>query len=66
MVRELAFGGLLVPAILACLGLSAALFVPLDILLGRLGLYRFTWHPTLVRVAAFLVVWAVVAKVGFG
>ena len=42
--------------------LSAALFVPLDLLLGRLNLYRFTWHPTLVRVAAFLVVWAAVTK----
>lgn len=66
MVRELAFGGLLVPVILASLGLSAALFVPLDILLGRFDLYRFTWHPTLVRVAAFLVVWAVVTKLWLG
>ena len=55
MVRELALGGLLVPVILASLVLSAALFIPLDILLGRWDAYRFTWHPTLVRAAAFLI-----------
>ncbi|MGD9509795.1 MAG: DUF1656 domain-containing protein [Geminicoccaceae bacterium] len=66
MARELAIGGLLVPMVLAGLVLSAALFVPLDLLLGRLNLYRFTWHPALVRVAAFLVVWAAVTKLWLG
>jgi hypothetical protein len=63
MVRELALGGLLVPMILVSFALSIALFVPLDILLGRYDVYRFTWHPALVRAAAFLVLWAVISSV---
>ncbi|MFZ1426037.1 MAG: DUF1656 domain-containing protein [Geminicoccaceae bacterium] len=63
MVRELALGGLLVPMILVSFALSVALFVPLDILLGRYDIYRFTWHPALVRAAAFLVFWAVISGV---
>ncbi len=61
MVRELALGGLLLPMILVSFALSAALFVPLDLLLGRLDAYRFTWHPALARVAAFLVLWAAIS-----
>jgi len=61
MVRELALGGLLIPVILVSFALSLALFVPLDILLGRYDAYRFTWHPALVRAAAFVVLWAVIA-----
>lgn len=62
MVRELALGGLLVPAILVSFALSAMLFVPLDILLGRYDVYRFTWHQALVRVAVFLVLWALISQ----
>ena len=40
MVRELALGGLLIPVILVSFALSLALFVPLDILLGRYDAYR--------------------------
>ena len=61
MVRELAFGGLLVPVILVSFVLSALLFVPLDLLLGRYDTYRFTWHPALARAAAFLVLWAAIS-----
>ncbi len=66
MVRELAIGGLLVPLILVSLALSTAVFVPLDILLGRYDVYRFTWHPALARMAAFLVLWAAISGLWAG
>jgi len=28
-------------------------FVVLDLVLARLGFYRYTWHPALVRIALF-------------
>ncbi|MFM0060868.1 DUF1656 domain-containing protein [Paraburkholderia phytofirmans] len=44
---------LLVPGLLPILAGCALLFVVLDLLLARLGLYRYTWHPSLFRVALF-------------
>lgn len=66
MVRELAIGGLLVPTILISLVVSVGVFVPFDILAGRYDAYRFTWHPALARMAAFLVLWAAISGLWLG
>ncbi|MBB3261694.1 hypothetical protein F4827_006562 [Paraburkholderia bannensis] len=44
---------LLVPGLLPILAGCVLLFVLLDLVLARLGFYRYTWHPSLFRVALF-------------
>jgi hypothetical protein len=44
---------LLVPGLLPILAGCVLLFVLLDLTLARLGFYRYTWHPSLFRVALF-------------
>ncbi|MEM5329228.1 DUF1656 domain-containing protein [Paraburkholderia sp. JHI2823] len=53
MPREIEFFSLLVPGLLPILAACALLFVALDLVLARVGLYRFVWHPDLFRVALF-------------
>lgn len=49
MYREIAFLGAYLPALVPlCIG-GAALTWLVDRLLGRVGLYRFVWHPALFR-----------------
>jgi protein AaeX len=49
MYREVAVLGAYLPALVPlCIG-GAALTWLVDRLLGRLGLYRFVWHPALFR-----------------
>ena len=46
--------GTFVPTIAAWLVLSLAMFVPVDALLTRRGLYRLFWHAPLARFALFV------------
>jgi hypothetical protein len=46
--------GAFVPTIAAWLVLSLAVFVPVDALLTRRGLYRLFWHAPLARFALFV------------
>ena len=61
MLREVAVDGLLMPALVPIFFASALLFVAVDLLAGRLGLYRLVWHPGLFRAAAFVILWALIA-----
>jgi steroid 5-alpha reductase family enzyme len=53
MPREIALADALVPSILLVyLGCLLVLWV-IDTIVGRYGLYRYVWHPSLFRVALF-------------
>ncbi len=54
MLRELALFGALAPSTLLYFLAAIPLFVILDRLLARLGVYRFVWHPPLARFGLFL------------
>jgi hypothetical protein len=54
MPPEIAFDGVLMPALLPVFVLSLLLMVLLDLVIGRLGLYRRLWHPSLFRFALFV------------
>lgn len=54
MPHEIAFHGVLLPGLLVVFLGSLLLMVLLDLLVGRLGLYRQVWHPSLFRLALFV------------
>jgi hypothetical protein len=54
MPPEIEFYGVLLPGLLPVFLLSFALMVVLDLVIGRLGLYRRFWHPSLLRFALFV------------
>ncbi|MGO4504921.1 MULTISPECIES: DUF1656 domain-containing protein [unclassified Dyella] len=55
MPREVALADALVPGLLLVyLGCLLVLW-GIDTLIGRYGLYRYVWHPSLFRVAVFFV-----------
>ena len=54
MPREIAFYGALMPGLLPVFVGCLVLMVPLDLLLGRIGLYRHVWHASLFRLALFV------------
>lgn len=55
MPREVALGDALVPGLLLVyLGCLLVLW-GVDTVIGRYGLYRYVWHPSLFRVAVFFV-----------
>ncbi len=55
MPADVAVFGFFVPVLLLVLLVCIALFVMLDLALASIGLYRHTWHPSLFRVALFIV-----------
>ncbi|WP_267225389.1 DUF1656 domain-containing protein [Dyella silvae] len=55
MPLEIALGDALVPGmLLVYLGCLLVLWA-VDTIVGRYGLYRYVWHPSLFRVAVFFV-----------
>lgn len=55
MPREVALADALVPGLLLVyLGCLLVLW-GIDTIIGRYGLYRYVWHPSLFRVAVFFV-----------
>lgn len=55
MPREVALGDALVPGLLLVyMGCLLVLWL-IDTIIGRYGLYRYVWHPSLFRVAVFFV-----------
>ncbi|HEV2540877.1 MAG TPA: DUF1656 domain-containing protein [Frateuria sp.] len=54
MPPEIEFYGVLLPGLLPVFLLSLVLMVLLDLMIGRLGLYRRLWHPSLLRFALFV------------
>ncbi|HET8899910.1 MAG TPA: DUF1656 domain-containing protein [Rhodanobacteraceae bacterium] len=53
MPPEVSIAGVLVPALLLVFLGCLLLMWLLDTVIGRLGLYRYAWHPPLVRLALF-------------
>lgn len=53
MPHEIAFGGVLIPALLPIFLACLLLMWLADTVLGRLGLFRHVWHPPLFRLALF-------------
>jgi protein AaeX len=54
MPREIALGGAMMPGLLVWFVLSLGLLLLIDVAIGRFGLYRFVWHPSLFRIALFV------------
>lgn len=54
MPPEIEFYGVLLPSLLPVFLLSLAAMVVLDLAIGRAGLYRRLWHPSLFRFALFV------------
>ena len=61
MPHEIALGGTLVPTLLVLFVAMLAVFWGLDWVAGRYQLYRYVWHPSLFRIAVFLVLFSSVA-----
>ena len=61
MPREIALGGTLVPSLLLLFIAMLAVFWALDGVAGRYQLYRYVWHPSLFRIAVFLVLFSSIA-----
>jgi hypothetical protein len=59
MPHEIAIYGVLVPGLLPVFLGCLLLMVLLDMLVGRLGLYRHVWHPSLFRLALFVCLFGV-------
>jgi len=59
MLRELALFGALAPSLLPYFFAAILLFVIVDRLVARLGVYQFVWHPPLARFGLFLCVFSV-------
>ncbi|CAD5108717.1 DUF1656 domain-containing protein [Zestomonas carbonaria] len=53
MPREIALHGVYLPTVTLLFLIALALTWGLDRLLAWVGLYRFTWHPSLFRVCLF-------------
>ena len=58
MPHEIALGGTLVPTLLLLFVALLAVFWGLDSVAGRYQLYRYVWHPSLFRIAVFLVLFS--------
>jgi protein AaeX len=59
MPREIAIGTLLLPSLLPILLGCVLVFVAMDLLISRLGVYRFVWHPALFRASLFTVLFCI-------
>lgn len=58
MPLELSLWGLTLPTLLPLFLLAALSHRLLDSMLSHLGLYRWLWHPSLFRIALFVVIFA--------
>jgi hypothetical protein len=54
MLREVGLFGALAPSLLLYLPATIALFLAVDWLGSRLGVFRLFWHPPLARLAVFV------------
>ncbi|OEZ98266.1 DUF1656 domain-containing protein [Duganella phyllosphaerae] len=58
MPRDINFFGVLLPGVLPLFLLTLLLQVALDSVLNRVGAYRHSWHPALVRVCLFVCIFS--------
>jgi hypothetical protein len=64
MLRELGLFGALAPSLLLYFLAALALFVLVDRLVTRLGVYRLLWHPPLARFGLFLCLFSMLVLAG--
>ena len=55
MIKEISLGGVYVPPMLGYLLGTALVWWLLRYAIGRLGLYRFVWHPPLFNAALYVI-----------
>ena len=58
MPRDINFFGVLLPGVLPLFLLTLVLQVALDSVLTRVGVYRHSWHPALVRVCLLVCIFS--------
>ena len=58
MLRELSLFGALAPSLLLYFLAAIPLFVIVDRVMARLGVYRLTWHPPLVQISLFVCIFS--------
>jgi hypothetical protein len=63
MITEINLFGIFINAGLVSAGLAALALVALRRPLNAVGAYRWVWHPALVDVALFVLLWGLVASV---
>jgi len=61
MPREIAFHGLYMPTVTVLFLIAAVLAWALDRVLSGLDLYRFFWHPALLRLSLFSCIFGALA-----
>ena len=61
MPREIAIAGVLIPGLLIWFLLSLLLLLLIDRVIGRFGLYRYVWHPSLFRLALIVCIFGSIA-----
>lgn len=55
MIREISLDGVFLPPLFGYLLGTALVWYILRYLLGRLGVYRFVWHPPLFNTALYVI-----------
>ena len=55
MIKEISLGGVYVPPMVGYLLGTALVWWLLRYAIGRLGLYRFVWHPPLFNAALYVI-----------
>ena len=55
MIKEINFDGVFLPPLLGYLLVTAPVWYLVRYLLGRLGVYRFVWHPPLFNTALYVI-----------
>ena len=55
MIKEIALHGVYLPPLLGYLAVTSVGWLALRWLLGKLGVYRFVWHPPLFNTALFVI-----------
>ncbi|QBR03712.1 DUF1656 domain-containing protein [Paraburkholderia pallida] len=63
MPLEVDIFGFFAPVLLPVLVVCVIAFVILDLILARLRIYRFAWHPGLFRVALFIALFSGVSLI---
>ncbi|MCS3419390.1 hypothetical protein M2399_003692 [Pseudomonas sp. BIGb0450] len=61
MLREIAFHGVYVPTMTLIFFIAAALAWALGMLCSGVDLYRFFWHPALLRLSVFTCIFGALA-----
>ncbi|WJR79959.1 DUF1656 domain-containing protein [Bradyrhizobium sp. NP1] len=55
MIKEISLDGVYLPPLLGYLAGTALVWYLLRALLGRLGVYRYVWHPPLFNTALYVI-----------